>query len=101
MTDKMIEAEWDNPHTFEEAVQWLRDGNWIDYEVSVEGRQGALMTRDAWVEAVENGSFIDYDGYGSMLTEQGKFIGGNIRPSSAAARLVEYPKTAYILWYNR
>ena len=91
----------EKPHTFEEAVQWLREGNWIDYEVSVNGSQGALITRDAWVEAVEDRASIDYDGHGNMLTKEGKFIGGNIRPSSAAATLLQYPTTAYILWYNK
>ncbi len=47
-----------------------------------------------------NGLFIDYDGYGSMLTEQGKFVGSNIRPS-AVNTLLQYPDVAYILWYNR
>jgi len=97
----MNEATMENPHSFEEAVQWLREGNWIDYEVSVNGSQGALMTRDAWVEAVEDRAFIDYDGYGSMLTKEGKFIGGKIHPSAAVATLLQYPETAYILWYNR
>jgi hypothetical protein len=97
----MNKAAWDNPHTFEEGKQYLAEGNPIDYEVSVNGCQGALMTRSAWIEAVKDGTFIDYDGYGSMLTEHGKFIGGNVHPSSAAMDLVQYPETAYILWYNR
>lgn len=97
----MKEATMENPHSFEEATQWLHEDHWIDYEVSVNGSQGALMTRDAWVECVEDRAFIDYDGYGSMLTKEGKFIGGDIRPSSAAMCLVQYPTTAYILWYNR
>jgi hypothetical protein len=97
----MSESTWQNPHTFDGGVQYLREGNWIDYEVSVNGSQGALMTREIWLEEVEKHNFIDYDGYGSMLTEQGKFIGGNIRPSSAVETLLQYPNVAYILWYNR
>ena len=101
----MNKATMDKPHTFEDAKQYLAEGHHIDYEVAIptEGytSRGALMTRDEWLESVRDGSFIDYDGYGSMLTEEGKFIGGNIRPSSALKTLTLHPNTAYILWYNR
>ena len=113
------ENDWENPHTFEEAVAFLRAGNHIDYEVKVDGHQGALMTREEWLEAVEQGSFIDYDGMGNELDENGKVLGtspatweGEPRKSkllavgengwiypSQAARI--RPETKYILWYNR
>lgn len=89
--------DWENPHSFEEGVEYLKE-NGIDYEVSVGGHQGALMTRQVWLESVEDKSFIDYDGYGNQLTAEGKYIGGTIRPSQAVTIL---PDTAYILWYNR
>ncbi len=62
----MNEATMEKPHTFDEGKQYLAEGHGIDYEVSVlagDGKyhsHGALMTRDSWVEDVENGLFIDY-----------------------------------------
>lgn len=66
--------------------------------MSVGGHQGALMTRDTWLDAVKDTSFVDYDGDGNQLTAEGKYIGGTIKPSQADTIL---PDTAYILWYNR
>jgi hypothetical protein len=99
----MIEkAEYPNFHTFEEAVQFLAQGEWIDYEVKIDRHSGALMTRETWLESVEDGSFIDYDGMGDQVTEDGKILGGAghdwIYPSTASEIL---PETKYILWYNR
>ncbi len=99
----MTEADWKHPHTFEEALQYIREEHWIDYEVLIDGHQGALLTRKDWLEEVRHQNFVDYDGYGSQLTTEGKFltpfcIGGDIRPSTAAEILTD---TAYILWYNR
>jgi len=102
----------DNPHTFEEAVAYLRAGNHIDYEVKIteqgEGRlsthQGALMTRETWLEAVKDHSFIDYDGMGNEIAEDGALlkseinVTGWLKPSQAATIR---PETKYILWYNR
>lgn len=95
---KMKESDWEHPHTFEEAVDYLKQGHHIDYEVTVGGHRGALIHRNDWIEAVSSRFFIDYDGYGDQLTADGKFIGGNIYPSQAGNIL---PQTAYILWYNR
>lgn len=89
--------DWENPSTFEEAVQVVKNGD-IDYEVSINGQQGAFMTSKTWLECVESGGFIDYDGYGDQVDAQGKFIGGKISPSQARNILLA---TAYILWYNR
>jgi hypothetical protein len=107
----MIEkAEYPNFHTFAEAVEYLSQGNWIDYEVKIDGHSGALMTREEWLEAVESGSFIDYDGMGDQVTADGKIVkferdlrenynvGGWIYPSEALRIL---PETKYILWYNK
>ena len=87
----------ENPHTFDEGVAHLREQD-IDYEVSVGGHQGALMTRATWLEEVKHHNFIDYDGYGSQLTAEGKYIGGNLGPSMVGTIMAD---TAYILWYNR
>lgn len=122
----MIEkATYDKPHTFEEAKQFLAQGNYIDYEVLIpregypHGLHGALMTSESWLEDVANGSLIDYDGMGNELDENGNILGtvpaewegeprksrllkvgdpGHISPSQAARIR---PETRYILWYNR
>lgn len=112
----------DKPHTFEEAVAYLNDESRptsIDYEVVIAGHQGALMTRETWLEAVAQKSFIDYDGMGNEIDENGNVLGtkpaqwegeprksrliavgehGHIYPSQAARIR---PETKYILWYNR
>ena len=88
-------------HTFEQAVMYLRDNHWIDYDVVVENHEGALMKRDTWLAAVKDHNFIDYDGMGSQVNEKGEILenpGYWIHPSTANTIL---PETAYILWYNR
>ncbi len=90
-------GDWEKPNTFEQGLETLKTQG-IDYEVSVGGHQGALMTRDTWLDAVKDTSFVDYDGDGNQLTAEGKYIGGTIKPSQADTIL---PDTAYILWYNR
>lgn len=89
--------------TFAEAVAYLtaedRSTENIDYEVRIEGHQGALMSATMWLEAVKQHFFIDYDGMGHQVSQDGKIIGdGYIYPSTANTIL---PETAYILWYNR
>lgn len=109
-------------HTFAEAVFYLsQPDNWIDYEVSigVGGHSGALMTRETWLESVADHSFIDYDGMGNEIDENGNVLGavaavweGEPRKSklitpgepgwiypSQAGRI--RPETKYILWYNK
>ena len=109
-------------HTFEEAVAYLNDENRptnIDYEVKIGRHSGALMTREAWLDAVESKGFVDYDGMGNEIDVNGNVLGeiaavweGEPRKSklitpgepgwiypSQAARI--RPETAYILWYNR
>jgi hypothetical protein len=108
----------DKPHTFEEAVAYLNDESRptsIDYEVKIgeerDGKirehQGALMTRETWLEAVKHKSFIDYDGMGNEVSADGKILtsatidihpAGWIYPSTADKIR---PETKYILWYNR
>jgi hypothetical protein len=101
----MIEkVEYPNFHTFAEGVQYLAQGNFIDYEVKIGQHTGALMTREEWLQAVESHSFIDYDGMGNEVDENGNILGvtpgdpGWIKPSRA---LTIRPETKYILWYNR
>jgi len=97
-------GDMDNPHTFEEALAELKTQA-IDYEVRIDGHQGALMTRETWLEAVKDHSFIDYDGMGNEVSADGKVlkselngIYGWIKPSQADKIR---PDTAFILWYNR
>ena len=116
----MIEkVEYPEFHTFEEARQYLTQGNHIDYEVKIDGHTGALMTREEWLEAVEGGSFIDYDGMGNEIDADGNMLGciaavwngeprksnliglpdpGYIYPSTASKIRSE---TKFILWYNK
>jgi hypothetical protein len=115
----MIEKSTDEkPHTFEEAAQWLAQDaeNYIDYEVKLGRHSGALMTRETWLESVADHSFIDYDGMGNEVDENGNVLGessavfdehriliqegkhGWIYPSTADTIR---PETKYILWYNR
>jgi hypothetical protein len=105
----MKESTWQHPHTFEEAEQYLAERHaaglfCIDYNVKIGDHDGALMTREEWLDSVESQSFIDYDGMGNEIAEDGTVLGagpgkhGWIKPSEAT-RL--QPETKYILWYNR
>ena len=101
----MRESTYDNPHTFQEAVQWLAENpGHYDYEVKIGRHEGALMTRETWLESVETHAFIDYDGMGNEIAEDGKVLGeepgkhGWIYPSQATRIR---PETKYILWYNK
>jgi hypothetical protein len=97
----MLTSTWENPHTFAEAVEYLRAGNPIDYDVKIGSHHGALMTREEWLDNVRGKSFIDYDGMGNEVDENGSILGKDelwIYPSTAKNML---PETKYILWYNR
>jgi hypothetical protein len=97
-------GDTDNPHTFEQGLAHLAQGNWIDYEVKIDGHQGALMTRETWLESVADHSFVDYDGMGNEVSADGKILLTEssdykwLKPSNAAAIR---PETKFILWYNR
>jgi len=93
----------ENPHNFEQAKQWLAENpGQYDYEVKIGRHHGALMTREEWLLAVRDKNFIDYDGMGDEVDENGNILGGAggnwIYPSGA---LLIRPETKYILWYNR
>ena len=116
----MIEkVEYPKFHTFDEAKQFLAQGEWIDYEVKIGRHDGALLTRENWLEAVADHSFMDGDGMGNEIDENGNVLGttpsvwegeprksklitvgdpGWIYPSQAAKIR---PETKYILWYNK
>src|SRR5579863_1457267 len=83
----MIEkVEYPNFHTFAEGVQYLAQGNFIDYEVKIGRHTGALMTREEWLQAVESHSFIDYDGMGNEVDENGNILG--VVPPTKVGNLV-------------
>jgi hypothetical protein len=114
------QSTYSKPHTFEEAKQWLAEPEnhgAYDYEVKFRAEapnakgelaervfNGTLMTKQTWVESVGDYTFMDDDGMGHQVTEDGKVImlegsfGGWIRPSQA---LRLDPKCAYVLWYNK
>ena len=100
----MIEkVEYPEFHTFAEGVQYLEQGNYIDYEVKIDKHSGALLTRASWLDAVHDGTFMDYDGMGDQVDSAGNIIktskfGGWIHPSEANELV---PECAYILWYNK
>ena len=100
----MIEAvSYPDFHTFAEAVQYLAQDNFIDYEVKIvnpDGEHtGALMTRDSWLESVQDCDFMDEDGMGDQIDKDGNIMeAGWIKPSKASELL---PDAKYILWYNK
>lgn len=66
------------------------------------GDNGDLMTLEDWRESVEDGMFIDDDGFGDEVRwvdgEDPKVLEEWIYPSEAD-RL--NPETTHILWYNK
>jgi hypothetical protein len=96
-------ADYEHPHTFAEAVQYLAEGHAIDYEVQIDCHRGALLTRESWLEAVREHFFMDEDGMGNQVDKDGAVIktgtmGGWVRPSEADTLV---PECTYILWYNK
>jgi len=108
-------VEYPEFHTFAEGVEFLSQGEHIDYEVKIGRHSGALLTRETWLEDVASRNFVDYDGMGNEIDKDGNVLGevltireGNvikqfgdpawIKPSEAKRIRSE---TAYILWYNK
>jgi len=62
---------------------------------------GDKMTLDSWLECVESGSFIDYDGHGNLATP---YEMSNIRvwPSLHMDGKLERPNWAtHVIWFNK
>jgi len=83
--------------------------NLVDSEASrlgtdlnpISGDVGVLIPIEDWVEMVNNGNFIDYDGHGNWATATHH---GNemVEPSDITGFHVEPPRWAtHVLWYNR
>ena len=89
--------------TIEETEKWIRetdsDRPWIDHVIGIS--TGHLMLIEDWKEDCDQGAFIDYDGYGELISESYEFVeNGFVRPSTRNEK--HYPPEAkYILWYNR
>ncbi len=71
---------------------------------------GDLMTIDEFKKAVEDGMFIDFDGYGNWATKTEYELPSNVKPSHfykpvkvAGHNLIDLkPEWAtHILWFNR
>jgi hypothetical protein len=95
--------------TIEEAEEWIRtnhkseysyDRPWIDH--TIDGYTGHLMTLDEWKADCDSGGFIDYDGFGDLVTADYKLLGEETCPSEYTKHNREYPAEAkYVLWYNK
>lgn len=57
------------------------------------------MPLEEWLDCVEDGAFIDYDGFGELATAT-HFSDIEISPSQA--KIFEFPEwCTHIVWYNR
>jgi len=60
---------------------------------------GYLIPLQEWIECVQCGGFIDYDGYGELATETQT---SNITISPSEMKRYNFPEWAtHIMWYNR
>ncbi len=93
----MRTATWQKPHTFDEGVEFLTEHH-IDYEVSIAGHHGALLTKESWLDSVARSFFVDEDGSGVQVTSGGALT-DRIHPSAATVLMRD--DTSYILWFNK
>ena len=69
--------------------------------------EGDLMTREEFIQAVESGAFIDYDGYchlvsGESLSPLGAGEVSDVSLSPSEVEDFVWPEWAtHVLWYNR
>lgn len=62
---------------------------------------GNLLTIESWLENVNYGFFIDYDGFGDLATAQGQ-SNYRICPSDITKKKIKIPSwVTHIMWYNR
>jgi len=62
-------------------------------------KHGDFMTLKEWLSNVEDGGFIDYDGWGNLATSS-EVSNINIHPSQA--EYFKFPEWAtHIEWYNK
>lgn len=81
----------------------------FQYDVHIPGYHAlkkdtdTIMSREAWLDGVECGMFIDYDGYGHglKLVEGNFFVAQDIvRPSMVDAGQFS-DSVEWVVWYNR
>lgn len=62
---------------------------------------GDTMTLEHWVECVNSGGFIDYDGHGYLSdgTRQSNII---VQPSDVTKKKMQFPDWAtHVIWFNK
>jgi len=63
---------------------------------------GDLMPFADWLESVNDGFFIDYDGHGHMATKDGYSPKHPVYPSQWKNKVERWPAWAtHVVWYNR
>ena len=61
-----------------------------------------VMTLDEFIECVEDGSFIDYDGHGNWATQTHLLPFVNVYPSNVRKHKDRIPDwVTHVCWYNR
>ena len=68
-------------------------------EMSPIPKYGDLFTMKDWLECVECGGIIDYDGYGNYATETER-SNIEVRPSDVKKGKIDKTWT-HVVWYNR
>jgi len=68
-------------------------------EMGPHPKYGDLFTMKHWLECVEVGGFIDYDGYGHYATET-QTSNIEVKPSDVKKGKIDKTWT-HIMWYNR
>lgn len=64
-------------------------------------KYGDLMTLEEFIDNVECGGFIDYDGWGKYATSD-KMSNKTIRPSNVKSnRLLTNDEFTHVVWFNR
>ena len=102
ITDRRVTTKISFPSMLEalEGFKAIYPNDWIDAKIG--GCHGYYMPIQEWIEACDDGCFIDYDGCGDLLlgetfAEQDDL--GLVKPSKR--HLVDTEKCDGILWYNK
>ena len=69
-------------------------------ELTVKENCGIILPIDECIEWVKGGSIIDYDGFGELLDEDGKEIGGMTCNASYLQKAKE-AGACFVAWYNK
>lgn len=80
--------------------------NWNEYTKEFRAKEklpnyGDHMTVEKWLQCVECGGFIDYDGHGA-LSNGTELSDIEIKPSDISALKLKIPSWAtHVMWFNR